>query len=198
MKRGIIITASIALILLFILFMVKSNYFLADTANNDNNTQLDLVSGDGSKTAFILKKTNGKFRLEYQGLFNFKKSYPLSNFRENANFCPVSIFSPSTAQADLICVTGDAGVHSQQIEIFRYEGKGISPLQFTDNSNVKTDTLVSDAPKFQLSDYNNDGKVDVISENRNYDKNPVMDVVRYYYKYESSKFVFDKQEKVSY
>lgn len=122
------------------------------------------------------------------GLFKVKQ-VELIGFEDDFSLCN----KPTLKLKDLeiICLVGDVGVHSQAVSFIRED---LSILKIKDD--VDLNYLISDVPNYQIQDYNNDGYDDLIVEDRNYDKNPLIALIRRYYRGVSDGFVFDKEERV--
>ena len=148
-------------------------------------------------TSFNIITTNDKSVLHYKRYNFFDTEINLSEFDSGAQFCPDSIYASPKIANSLVCVIGEAGVHSQKIELFDYLNGKLNKMMFTDKL-IKSDTLDSDVPKFSIVDYNNDKLLDVTADFRDYDTDPLKQGIRYFYKNDQNSFIYDKQEKVSY
>jgi hypothetical protein len=140
---------------------------------------------------FIIKSySSGGVSRNYLIIDNiFKiKQVQLLGYEDDFNLCNRPIIK--LRKEELICLIGDVGVHSQTIAFFNKNLNQIEINKKDDNSRY----LVTDIPSYQIQDYNSDGFDDLIVEDRNYDKNPIVDIIRKYYSGRSDNFVFDKEE----
>ena len=171
---------------------------------NRNNIKADSDLGTfKSEKEFNLILNNKKFRFTvksyskngndnnylFQRDFFRIKQTQLFGFEDEYNLCSKPTLK--LKDKEIICLVGDVGVHSQAISLVRQD---LSLVKI--NNNVSTNYLTSDVPNYQIQDYNNDSYDDLIVDDRDYDKNPMIDVVRRYYSGGPTSFIFDKEERV--
>lgn len=148
---------------------------------------------DGQQIKFSIKSySQNSINRNYlfkNTLFRIKQT-ELFGFEDDINLCNRPIVK--LGEKEVFCLIGDVGVHSQNIVFF---DKDISPIEISEGENISKN-LITDSPNYQLLDYNNDKTDDLIIENRDYDKNPLSNIIRKYYIGTNSGFVFDKEEYV--
>jgi len=87
-----------------------------------------------------------------------------------------------------ICLIGDAGVHGQKIVLL---DQNLKSIIFEDRS-TKVTSLTSDLPRFSvLAD-------EVTADFRNYDADPLKNLIRFHYRIEGGAFRFDRTENLEY
>ena len=194
--RAKLILNSIPIIILafFILIVFFGNNIKADS---DLGTEIDQiffsVKINNKKMKFSVKSyskdSSEKKYLFYSTLFKTKRIY-LSGFEDEINLCAKPVLKVIGGEA--ICLFGDVGAHSQNLVFVNDDFSLISII----NKDIIAQNTVTDTPNYQILDYNNDGIDDFYVDSRNYDKNPIIDMIRDYYRGEKGKFVFDRQEDV--
>ena len=118
------------------------------------------------------------------------KVMELIGFEENINSCQKP--TPKLNDKEIICLVGDVGVHSQAIT---FVDENISIVKIN-KAGIIEKFITSDVPNYLIQDYNNDGYDDLIVDDRDYDNNPMTDVIRTYYLGSTDGFTFDKKELV--
>ena len=113
--------------------------------------------------------------------FELKK---LSGFEDDVKFCPQQMINASGSQK-LICLFGDVGVHSQNIQLISYES-GIKIIPFVDGERSLL-SVYTDAPKFDIKNAASERAAAVCLFDRDYDKDPLIDTIEicYYFSGES-------------
>lgn len=158
------------------------------------------INIENKKTSFtLLKYQNGdsvKFMLEKRTLLGNSPSIALSGFEEDPAFCADKTIKMSD-KSEAICLVGDAGVHSRNIQIIKYSNNVFADVKIFDGSEL-INNISSDVPNFSFADRNNDGLADLVVDERDYDTDPVANAIRSYYINTSSGFVFDEKENITY
>lgn len=189
-------------ILLLVLAAVFKNSISADS--NDLGKLVSkknlTINIENKKTSFtLLKYQNGdsvKFVLEKRTLLGKGQTIALSGFEQDPDFCVEKTIKLSD-NSFAICMVGDAGVHSRNIQIIKYSNNVFSNVKIFDGSEL-TNNISSDVPNFSFADRNNDGLADLVVDERDYDTDPVTNAIRSYYINTSSGFVFDEKENITY
>lgn len=180
----------VAVVLLSVIgYYVVYKPTLADSVYGERKNsvvkQVDL-DGDGTSEAVILSEyLNGSkitFVLEYQSKVG-KLSAKLTGFEATVDFCPDS-FVQITPNEKLICLYGAVGAHSQNIQLFKYDGEKLLAVFNT----------YSDAPRFGYIEANSSSNLELFVDNRNYDLDPTLDSRRTYYYFKDNQFIIDRVE----
>ena len=93
----------------------------------------------------------------------------------------------------MLCLSGFVGAHSENIELISLD-KFQPVLLYKDNQTESN--VYSDVPKFEFNSIGS--TVSLTIENRNYDKDPIADVIADNYIWHEGSFVFDKTELIRY
>lgn len=151
---------------------------------------------------FELNNKKFKFRIKSYSKDGLNKNYiirssffktkqvELLGFEDDYNLCSKPTIK--LKDKEIICLLGDVGVHSQVVSFINQD---LSNVAINDNGAIKY-SLTTDTPSYQILDYNNDGYDDLIIDNRDYDKNPLVNIHRAYYSSTNNGFIFDKVERV--
>ena len=161
--------------------------FQVELSGQSRTIRLGFVENNGSKKA-LLTITDGFWRTE---------KIELSGFEDNIDLCEEKVINLGLNSTNAICIIGDVGVHSQNIEFIKITDGHPSAVQFLINQQP-FDNVFSDLPRFRLVDYNTDGTQDLLVYARNYDLDPLHDAVVDYYRGENGSFVFDKSADTQY
>lgn len=128
--------------------------------------------------------------LFFSNVFKIKR-VQLVGFEDDINLCGNPVIK--LGGKDAICLVGDVGAHSQNIALVN---NGISLVEILEeNSNLKN--VITDSPNYFFLDYNEDSELDLIIDNRDYEKDPLVNAIRKYYRWAGSGFVFDKVEDIA-
>lgn len=119
----------------------------------------------------------------------------LNGFEKNVSLCPKNLFSNIELKNQL-CLIGEVGVHSENLEIIDYSNNKLKITTFKIN-NRSQESIASDVPMFKFFDYNNDNLADLIVYQRDYENDPLVDSVEYYYYGTKNNFVFDTDKNIS-
>lgn len=174
---------------LFLLFRGKSDY---GELTNRFEQDFDYGSGKVHMTIESYRNKTDTYNIVFykNGLFGSKK-FELSGFEDDIRVCQTSIYEISSEYTAL-CLTGDVGAHSQNTQFLIYKDGNIQSLDFETDA-MDWPNITSDLPRVRIMDYNEDGALDILADQRDYDKNPLKDYIRLYYRYDDGKFVFDHQ-----
>lgn len=189
----IFVAGAISLIFLF------RNSIFADQLRGDkvyeNSISKDInQDGKSEDISVMFYSKNGKSSnyLTISGSKVKTASIKLSGFEDNVRFCEQSIYQFEADQ--IICVVGEVGVHSENLQFAKYKDGKISMVQFVKEGS-SSPNIVSDVPKFSTSNLDSD---QFFVDNRNYDLNPVNDAVQSIYKYQDGGFTFIESKDIVY
>lgn len=135
---------------------------------------------DGTKNSFVLSvidSNNKNYNLNLEG------------FESEIAFCAENELI-SLDQDKLICLDGYVGAHSQNIQLVVFNGSSLKPVRFVGNETDQSQ-ITSDAPNFGFIDLNGDALQELFVDNRDYDKDPTLDILRSYYYFRDGSFKFD-------
>lgn len=172
-------------------WMYRSKIFASNLGGGDQQL-LDLGSDFGKKNVWVIFSNNSaKIEIE-KNLFS-SCSFDLTGFQTEAKIVgTVQINNKERA----IEISGPAGAHSENRQYFIIDMNYCpKPLSFVKNNGVSYN-IYSDEPSFVLQDFNADGIIDLAVEFRNYDLDPIVDLVRdiYLLNNEGHQFVFQRSE----
>ena len=191
----IIFGSLLLLTLALVVYYLLNGQISADTfrgvemARQEKSWDVDF---DGAaETVSVIKYRNGsknQFEIAVLDQNNKHYSMKLSGFEDDISYCPENELIP-IGQRNYICIRGYVGVHSENIQLVVFEGTAIWPVKF--KNDFEQDHLVSDAPNFAFANLNNDNLVDFYIDNRNYEKDPTLDIFRSYYYFIEDAFVYN-------
>lgn len=154
------------------------------TINNKSETFiLEKYSSDKTSQYYIVKKD----------FFGKREAFLLSGFEDEIVNCDQSSGKISNA----ICLVGAVGVHSQNVQLVGFKDGHFSKISFIGNGE-SSDSAVTDVPKFAFSDLNNDGNIDLMLDQRDYDTDPLTNSIRNRYYRDGTNFIFDGSENIPY
>lgn len=157
------------------------------TENVDSNDKKELininVSKNGNAFSFVLEVKNGRKLLS---------TINLSGFENIIGYCETPILNLSDGKK-AICVSGYVGAHSENLQIVKFDGK-LTLIPFNQGeSPIKN--MVTDAPYYTLN--NNNGIFEGIEiDSRNYDKDPVVDIIRSHYYLVRDELILQNREEI--
>lgn len=96
---------------------------------------------------------------------------------------------------NVICLTGNVGVHAQNLELIEVTNDSFRTIKFKDKESDQAN-IISDVPNFGFQDKG--GEKVIYSDYRDYDNDPLYSATRKYFKLEDSRFVFDRQANIKY
>lgn len=183
---------AILAIVFFALYALLHSKIFADDLGGGNKVDLNFSGNLGKKTVEVIINGNvGKIQVS-QSLFS-SCSTSLTGFQREAKVQGLVNFSPKVKAIE---ISGIAGVHAENRQYFTVDSNSCPhPMAFVKNSVVSYN-IYSDEPNFIVQDLNTDGFIDVASEYRNYDLDPILDGVRdiYLFTAESQNFIFKRSE----
>ncbi|MCL5410476.1 MAG: hypothetical protein M1324_01325 [Patescibacteria group bacterium] len=180
---------------LFVLAIIFQNLISADSNSREFISAKNVsakITGKEEKFSIEKYKTGEDYQyfLTKNSLFSQKKKIKLSGFEDNISIC-----GKESGVDNAICLIGDVGVHSQNIELIKYSGGNFSVLPFfrdgTSNNNI-----TSDVPRYDF--LNKDGNTFLIVDQRDYEKDPISQAIRDSYKSTESGLNFDGAENITY
>ncbi|MFA5158698.1 MAG: hypothetical protein WC451_05960 [Patescibacteria group bacterium] len=191
--RSVYIIAAIAIILIAFYFLY-SNFIQADTLDEQiiNEAMIDLGSSGTKKVRLLISGREGTIKV-YRSLYS-NCEYRLTGFEKDLRVIGVI----SVGEKKMIEVGGFVGVHAENKQFFILDDRYCpKPVVFEKNGTVEYN-IYSDEPIFLVQDMNADGYVDVASDWRDYDQNPLKNGFRdiYYFNPESFSFQFVKRESI--
>lgn len=192
----------LVLLAIVIYYLIHGRIFadsLSGTEIARQSRSWDLNSNGVEESVFVIKYRNGSrnnFILTVIATNNKKYSLNLSGFEDEVSFCPGNELV-TIDQQKVICLSGYVGVHSENIQLVEFNGVTLKPIRFLNDESVQ-DNIFSDAPAFGFKDVNNDNLIEFYTDNRNYDKDPVLDTLRSYYYFIDGAFRFNNVESIHY
>jgi len=196
---GIAITALIIALLYFIFndgIFADENFNRGEVIDQISYSyNFDKTSDDEEILISKYKKDNSyDFYLEIN---NKPRQYLLlEGFESDVTFCEQEILEIDSDNC-AVCVTGFVGAHSKNLQLIKYNNYQLSFYQFT-KEGVSTNNIYSDSPNFGFYDFTSDSKLDLIIDYRNYDKNPLEDIERMYYYFNTDNgFIYDGFEEIN-
>lgn len=198
----LIIFATFFLILLAIVvyYLIYSRIFADSTSGLEISRQSknwDVDSDDHKEAVSLAKYQNGSkntFRLIVAKDNGKNYSLELTGFESEVGFCKDNELIP-IEQFKIICLSGYVGVHSQNIQLLLFDGTNLKPIQFK-NSESSENRITSDVPNFAFTDLNNDNLNELYIDNRDYEKDPVLDILRSYYYFIDGVFRYNNVESI--
>lgn len=184
--------------LALILFLVVKNHS-EDNSNLSQKTQYELKLNDKKWSIALLnynKDNNHEYYISYKKSFFESKKIRIDGFEDNISLCNQSVVH--LEEGDAICLTGNVGVHGQNLVLLLAKSNELYPVQFTDQQKNSQNNLISDQPNIIIKDFKNDNLLEIAAENRDYDKDPLVDVIRTYYRQDGGRFVFDSAVNIQY
>lgn len=183
-----------------LIFLYKNRIFAdqlhGDTISRQSITaDLDLDNKTEKVTVATYRSNNknvSEIRIS-KSIFN-EQSISLSGFEDNVKFCDQDIIRLSESDT-YVCIVGDVGVHSQNIQLARYKDGKITFAKFI-NGPTGSENITTDEPKFNID--TSVSPVEFSIDNRNYDFDPVRNGVRSSYKYSNGLFTFTGSKDIVY
>lgn len=119
----------------------------------------------------------------------------LSGFEDNIEFCSSSV-DLSGSGKNIVCLWGEVGVHSKNLQTFSYRDGELVAIPFAIDVE-EIGNITSDVPDYNLS-MNGAGEAVLGVFNRDYDSNPLSDAIVSSYTLTNGRFVFDKETRITY
>lgn len=198
-KLFLIISTTIIVVFIAIFLSLNGNLVGADTANgNAKDLSLEFSLPEGTITLIQQKqgeKPNFKIIRRY---WLFQRALTLTGFEEEANLCADHQID-FAHDAKTICLIGEVGVHSMNLQIIQLTATGLKAASFTPAIEAKSNNITSDLPFFSFQDIDNDSIIDLVVYNRDYDSDPLKYAFKsYYLGDENGNYHFDSKEKIAY
>ncbi len=156
------------------------------------------VDSDGKNEVISLIKyqngSNNNFILAAADDDGKNYSLNLVGFESEIGFCKNNELVP-VEQDKIICLSGYVGVHSENIQLVTFDGTDLKPIQF-ENNESRENRITSDAPNFGFTDSNNDNLKELYIDNRNYEEDPTLDILRSYYYFIDGAFRYNRVESI--
>lgn len=188
-----------AIFLLFVaatVFLFRARIF-ADTIlgepSFENSADVD-INSDGKAEKLSLKIYQTGITYEsFLVVDNFwgPRSLELNGFENEVNFCQEKTYDFSGQR--LLCLVGDVGAHSRNIQFIAWKNGSLQAVNFEEDRKV-TANLISDQPNFQIFAAENK----VTSDMRNYELDPMSNITRKTYSFNSGVFTFSGAEDIVY
>ena len=154
---------------------------------------------DGQTRNFVIetKKNNNitTHTLKEKRFFGHLVPIKLEGFEAEVSTCSTYKDGNILKLDNVICLTGDVGVHAQNLELIEVTNDGFRVINFNDRESNQAN-IISDVPNFGFQDKG--GEKIVYSDYRDYDNDPLHSAIRKYFKLKDSKFVFDRQVNIKY
>ncbi len=190
-----ITTIFLIILFIFAIAMMQKNRISADVEESTTVNFSINIAGKSHKFSMAkymdpAQTDNPKYILSEKNGLSVKK-ISIENLGQDAMLCSKSlIYSPDNTP--MICLKATSGVHSENLVLIKYTQNGFSIVDTMINN--KPSAIFSDLPRFAFIDYNSDGFDDIIADQRDYDKVPMVDTVSYYFKNSKDGFILDKKE----
>lgn len=120
----------------------------------------------------------------------------LSGFEKEISFCPDKIIKKD-GYPNMLCITGYVGAHSQNIQFFTLQNDQLDLIKFSRDTTLG-DSISSDSPNFGFNLGPDSDKLEFYADNRDYNKNPLVDIKRDYYYFKNNLMMFDRLENLEY
>lgn len=154
---------------------------------------------DGQTRNFVIetKKNNNTtiHTLKEKRFFGHLAPIQLEGFEAEVSTCNTHKDGNILKLDNVICLTGDVGVHAQNLEFIKVTNNGFQIVKFEDKESDQAN-IISDVPNFGFQDKG--GEKIVYSDYRDYDDDPLYSAIRKYFKLKDSRFVFDRQVNIKY
>lgn len=191
------IAFSIFLVLVFV--FTYRNYISADSNIGSEPTSSKDIEVDinGRSEKFFIEqyKSNDDYQyfLVRKNFFGSKDRIKLSGFENEVSLCEQKMIRLQSND-EAICLVGDVGVHSRNVQVIKYLDGHFSVVSFSKEST--SENITTDVPYFHFNEDN--GKTKLIIDQRNYDLDPLNSAIRSSYKISDKGFVFDEEENITY
>lgn len=185
-------------ILFVVLFFLNSKDVLTADGSVVAITKIEPLEGDKPYELQTIKSDNGSaYRIRYGNGFNYK-TLELPGFQDNIQLCEEEQVDLGGNLENAICLIGEVGVHSENFMLFKKVGSELTAISFLKDGAYMSN-VISDSPNIIKKDYNGDGMVDILVDNRDYDSSePYSSIKRDYYRGTDSGFIFDRTDSLQY
>lgn len=163
---------------------IKWQISTTEDFNNDGRKENLLVTsyGKGSSHSVYISARDS--------LLHYREKL-LVGFEEDLAFCPMKILDIGGEKA--VCVFGEVGAHSQNIQIIKW--RNFEAVNFVTQDGKVVSNMLTDVPDFDFN-YAKTDKLKIYVDNRDYDSDPLVDIIRTYYYLGNSTFHFDGSEHI--
>lgn len=198
-KLFVIVSTTLTVVFVAIFLSLDISLIGADSKNGsqkDLSTELGLSSGSvtlESETTEV--KTNFKIARHFWVL---ERPLNLTGFEDEVSTCSDhKIDFPANSKS--VCLAGEVGVHSMNLQIIRLTATGLKAVSFKSESGSISLNISADLPYFSFKDINNDGTPDIAAYNRDYDSDPLKYAIKSYYLGDKAEnYYFDSTERIAY
>jgi len=167
------ITLSIIIFLYIALFAI--NKIFADDIYQIGRDPYKIVQRIDDRYLLVVTAENKYFLLD-PSLWA-RKTYALSDFQDEVATCDFD--------SRYICLTGVTAVHAKELVVI--EKRNFKPVVIGDDI-----ILISDVPKFDLYNCDKISECKIANYYRNYDQDPLQDMISEVYFYDKGKFIVTK------
>jgi len=179
-----------------IFVLLKNSLIKADFWQDGNDPRYEIEGSFGTNYITFEKGAPGSevakyFALLWDQKLKTSKKVELSGFQDDVNLCDKKVYKISKDK-EAVCFQGSVGVHSNNLELI--EISSWQPVPFVID-NKKESNIVSDVPNVVLIEGDN---LEIETDSRNYDTDPLSSALRAYFIYKDGEFVFDKNEDITY
>lgn len=191
MKRGLItITVLIAVLSSFYFGVVRIYAYESGEFGRQIQIRNFSLSGQGnfSLTQFQKDKVKSWILTKY-GLWS-NININLIGFEDSVDLCRENIHKID--DTNILCLKGYVGAHAENIALV--DLAKFQLVKFDDGVNTNYN-VISDEPLFSWKE--SDPRK-FVTDMRNYDKNPLSDSIRSYYRWDKDRFIFDKLNNITY
>lgn len=208
MSRSRVVNLSVLAAIILILLGAVFYYYLHGRIFADSfygseisrqNKNWDVDSDGEAETVSVIKYQNGSknnFILAVVNQNGKSFSLQLTGFESEVDFCKDNEFI-LLGQNKAICLWGYVGAHSENIQLITYNGASYLPVQFINNDSTE-DRITSDSPGFGFNNLNSNSTAEMYVDNRNYDADPTLDILRSYYYFIDGVFRYNRVESIHY
>jgi len=187
-------------LIIILIVIVSASIFVLVALNLRSNQTADF--GKLISTTTLTLDGNGEYLLQryqngYDSIWVLSESdfWQIKRLRVDGFEDLAAVCSQPTFQiggTNIMCLRGYVGAHSENVVMINLDK--FIPIEFADDENIDYN-IISDAPYF-VFDTALPGEL--AADMRNYDKNPLIDSIRSYFKWDGTKFAFDKSEEITY
>ena len=178
-------------VLATILILPKTNLYKADERTKNIESQKATILGEQVTVELELSDSQQTF-VRINQMNNTTNA--LSLVGKDYTICNEK-YHLSEMNKGFLCLEADAGVHSRRLYLIEYSNNTLKYIR-NQTDGIESDYFISDLPNFETS--NIEGVITFAVDSRNYDKDPLKDIVRSNYLLNQSNFTFDKKIELQY
>lgn len=195
--KTILICTFFAMLVLSLFLILKNDSEIDSNLSRKSEYKLELNGKEQFLVLLGYKKDNSyQYDVSYKKSFFESKKIRIDGFEDNISLCNQSVVH--LEEGDAICLTDNVGVHGQNLVLLLAKNSELYPVQFTDQQKNSQNNLISDQPNIIIKDFKNGNLLEIAAENRDYDKDPLVNVIRTYYRQDGGRFVFDSAVNIQY